>query len=135
MPADIFEETERRSDFINDASNMRPEMARIFVAELSSCDAEGLAGIASMDDIHRFAPRFAVEGLNIVPDRSLTQSLICHPRHERGRSIGVPLDVTNSSISGDGDVESEVKTAGTSAERKSAQASPTIGCVSASGGR
>jgi hypothetical protein len=135
MSTDIFEETKRRSDFVNDASNVRPEMAWVFVAKLPSRDAKRLARITAMDDIHCATPFFAVESANVVPNRSLTQSLVCHPRHESGRSVGVPLDVTHSSIAGDSDVNAEVEATDTCAEGESEQASPAVGCINASGGR
>jgi hypothetical protein len=135
MPADIFEEAKRRLDLAHDASDVWPEMPRVFVAELFSGDAEGLAGIAAMDDIHDATPRFAVEGANIVPDRRLIQGFIFHPRHESGRGVCFPFDITNSSISGDGDVEAEVETTGSSTKRESAQASTATVCVNASSGR
>lgn len=88
-----------------------------------------------MDDIHEAAPRSAVEGGNVVPDRRAIQGRVFHPCHERGRCVGFPLDVTHSSISWGGDMESEVKTSGSGAEGQPEQASPAVVCVIASGGR
>ena len=135
MPADVFEEADGRFDFADDAGDVRPEVTRVFVAELFSGDTERLAWIAAMDDIHNAAPRFAVEGFNIVPERRTIQGRVFHPCHESGRCIGVPLDVTNSSIAGDGDVDAEIEAADARAERYPAQAPPTAVCVNASGGR
>jgi hypothetical protein len=135
MPADIFEEAKRRFDLADNTGNVWPEMSRVFVAEFFSGNAEGLAGIAAMNDIHRAAPRLAVEGANVVPDRRLIQGFIFHPRHESGRGVCFPFDITNSSISGDSDVEAEVETTGSGAEGDSAQASPATVCVNATGGR
>jgi hypothetical protein len=129
MPSDIFKETEGWLYFSDDAGNVRPEVPWVFVAELSSGNGERLARIAAMDDIHQAAPRSAVEGGNVVPDRRAIQSLVFHPRHERGRSVGFPLDVTHSSISGDGEMEAEVEPSGSGAEGKSGA------CEIASGGR
>lgn len=135
MPADVFKEAEARLDLAHDPCDVRPEVARVFVAELASGDAERLARIAAMDDIHQAAPRSAVESGNVVPDRRAIQPLVLHPRHERGRRIGFPLDVTHSSISSVGDVEAEVETSGSGAEGQSEQASPAVARVIASGGR
>lgn len=41
-------------------------------------------------------PRLAVEGGNVVPDRSRLQGLVLHPRHEEGRCEGFPLNMTNN---------------------------------------
>ena len=96
---------------------MRPEVARIVGAPAPSGDAEWLARIARTDEIHRAAPRAAVEAGKIVPDRRLIQGLVFHPRHEDGRGEGVPLDVTHSTVSGFGQRKSEVEAAGAGAER------------------
>lgn len=135
MSADVFEEADWRFNLAHDAGDVRPEVAMVFVAELLSGNAERLARVAAMDDIHHAAPRAAVEVGNVVPDRRAIQGLVFHPRHERGRSVGVPLDVTHSSISGVGDMEAEVEPTGSGAEGKSEQASPALACVNASGGR
>jgi len=77
---------------------------------------------------HRAAPRAAVEGGNIVPDRSLIQGRICHPRHESGCGVGFPFDMAHSTISGDGDDEPKVEPARAGAEGEAEEA-----CVSGSG--
>jgi hypothetical protein len=116
MSADIFEEAKRRFDFTDDPGDVGPEMSWVFIAEFSSGDAKRLAWITAMNDIHEAAPRFAVETGKVVPDRRLIQGLVFHPRHESGCGVGVPLDITNSSISGHGDVESEIEASGASTE-------------------
>jgi hypothetical protein len=128
MMGDILEEDEGRLDLPDDPGDMRPEMARIVRATASSRDRERLARIARSDDVHRTAPRAAVEGSNIVPDNSLIHGRVFHPRHEDGRGVGVPLDMTHSAISGACEVQPEVEPAGAGAEREAEQA-----CVSGSG--
>jgi hypothetical protein len=110
-------------------------MAWVFVAELSSGNGKGLARVAAMQDIHQAAPRSAVEGSNVVPDRSAIQGRIFHPRHERGRSVGFPFDVSHSPISWDGNMDSEVEAASSCAEGNSGHASPCRACLIASGGK
>ena len=95
-------------------------------------DREWLARIAPSEDIHRSTPRAAVEGGNIVPDRCFIQGRVFHPRHEDGRSIGFPLDVTHSSIPGVCDCKPEVDPAGTGAERQAEE--QVCGSGSVSGG-
>ena len=75
-----------------------------------------LAGVPASEDIHCSTPRAAIEGSNIVPQRCFIQGLVFHPRHEGGRSICFPLDVTNSAIPGTGDGEPEVDPSGSGAE-------------------
>ncbi len=134
MMGDILEKDEGRLDLADDAGDMRPEMAWILGTEPSTRDRERLARIARSDDIHRAAPRAAVEGSNIVPDNRLIQGRIFHPRHESGCGEGFPFDMAQSTISGDGDGEPEVKSACAGAKGQTEEA-----CVSgpgtASGGR
>jgi hypothetical protein len=128
MMGDIFKEDERRFNLGDDAGDMRPEMAWILAAEPSACDGEWLARIARSDDIHRAAPRAAVEGSNVVPDNSLIQGRVFHPRHESGCGEGFSFDMAHSTISRKGDGESEVETARAGAEGKAEE-----GCISGPG--
>ena len=116
MMGDIFKEDEGRFDFADDAGDMRPEVAWVVRAPAFARDGERLARISRSDDVHRAAPRAAIEGSNVVPDNSLIQGRIFHPRHEDGRGVGVPFDMAHSTISGDGDGEPEVEPAIAGAE-------------------
>ena len=111
MMGDILEEDEGRFDLADDAGDMGPEVARVVRAPALARDRERLARIARSDDIHRAAPRAAVEGGNVVPDNSLIQGRIFHPRHESGCGVGFPFDMAHSTISGDGDGEPEIEPA------------------------
>ena len=111
MMGDIFEEDEGWLNFGDDAGDMGPEVARVVSAPAFACNRERLARIARSDDVHRAAPRAAVEGSNVVPDNSLIQGRVFHPRHESGCGEGFPFDMAHSTISGDGDGESEVEPA------------------------
>jgi hypothetical protein len=71
MMGDILEEDEGRFDLADDAGYMGPEVARVVRAPAFARDGERLARIARSDDVHRAAPRAAVEGGNVVPDNSL----------------------------------------------------------------
>ena len=134
MMGDILEEHEGRFDLADDAGDMRPEMAWILAAEPSACDGEWLARIARSDDVHRAAPRAAVEGSNVVPDNSLIHGRVFHPRHESGCGEGFPFDMAHSTISGDGDGEPEVEPACAGTEGEAEEAC-ICGSGSASGGR
>jgi hypothetical protein len=118
MMGDIFEEDEGWHALNDDPGDMRPEVARILGAEPFACDGERLARISRSDDVHRAAPRAAIEGSNVVPDRRAIQGRVFHPRHESGCGEGFPLDMAHSSISGHGDGEPEVEPAGAGAERE-----------------
>lgn len=123
MMGDIFEEDEGRLDLSDDAGDVRPEVARVVRTPAFARDRERLARIARSDDIHRAAPRAAVEGGNVVPDRCRIQGRLFHPCHENGRGVGFPFDMAHSSISGDGDGEPEVEPACAGTEREAEQVS------------
>ncbi len=116
MMGDVLEEDERRFDLSDDAGNMGPEMSWIFCPETLARQRERLARISRREDVHRTAPRAAVESGNIVPDRRVIQGRIFHPRHEKGRGVGFPFDMAHSSISGQGKGEAEVNASGTGTE-------------------
>ncbi|PTN01249.1 hypothetical protein C8N32_11539 [Rhodovulum imhoffii] len=122
MMGDILEEHEGRIDLADDPGDMGPEVARVVRAPALASDGERLARIARSDDIHRAAPRAAVEGGNVVPDRRRIQGRVFHPRHEDGRGVGVPLDMTHSAISGEREVQPEVEATGAGAEREAEEA-------------
>ena len=134
MMGDILEEDEGWLDLADDPGDMRPEVARIVRASALARDRKWLARIARSDDVHRAAPRAAVEGGNVVPDRRAIQGRVFHPRHESGCGEGFPFDMAHSTISGDGDGEPEVEPA-----RAGAKGEAEETCVSspesASGGR
>jgi hypothetical protein len=136
MMGDILEEHEGRFDFADDVRDMRPEVARVVRTPALARDRERLARIARSDDVHRAAPRAAVEGGNVVPDNSLIQGRVFHPRHESGCGEGFPFNMAHSTISGDGDGDGEpqVETARAGAEGEAEEACVS-GSGSASGGR
>jgi hypothetical protein len=133
MMGDILEEDEGRLDLSDDAGDMGPEVARVFSAKTLARDRERLARISRSDDVHRAAPRSAVKGSNVVPDNSLIQGRVFHPRHESGCGEGFPFDMAHSMIFGDGDGEPEVESACAGAQREAEQAC-VCGSGSASGG-
>ena len=132
MMGDILEEDEGRLHLVDNARDMRPEVTRVGRAEPPAGDRKRLARIARQQDVHRAAPRAAVEGSNVVPYNRLIQGRVFHPRHEHGRGVGLPLDVTQSAISGTGEHDPEIEAAGAGAEREPEQA--TSAARSASGG-
>jgi hypothetical protein len=134
MMGDVLEEHEGRLDLADDAGDMGPKVAQVVRAPTLARDGERLARIARSDDVHRAAPRSAVEGGNVVPDRRAIQGRVFHPRHEDGRGVGVPLDMTHSAISGEREVQPEVESAGARAEREAEEAR-VVGSGRHAGGR
>lgn len=121
VAADVLEEDPLGTHLDDDAPDVRPQMALVLGAEALARRAERLARVARSDDIHAAAPLSASEGLEIVPYRRTIQGRILHPRHESGRSVGFPFDVTHSAVSGLGDVEAELESSGTGAQRQSVE--------------
>jgi len=127
MPADVLEEHAPRADLDDDAPDVRPEVALVLRAEALPGGAEGLARVARSEEIHDATPLSAAEGLEIVPDRCAIQGLVRHPGHESGCSVGFPLDVTHSAISGLGDVHAKLEPSGAGAERDAVECAPASG--------
>lgn len=121
MAGDILEEAPLGRGFADDAGDLGPEVSGIILAPPVPRQAERLAGITGSDDMNAAAPRSAVEGSQIVPDRSRSQGRVRHPRHESSRGETVSLDMTYSAISGLGDVKAEVETADTGAKADAAK--------------
>lgn len=93
---DVFKEHEAGLNARKLSTHGRPKVARIAVRTASAARRERLARVARTAEIHASAPRAAVEGAKIVPNRSRTQRRRSHPRHEAGRRFGIALDVTHN---------------------------------------
>lgn len=95
VPADVFEEDEGGLALADDASHLGPEVSLVLFRSSLAGGAERLARVARSDEIHDTTPRSAVEGSEIVGDRSAIHVRVFHPCHEDARREGVALDVTN----------------------------------------
>ena len=113
---DVLAEEEPRVRFPDDAPDVRPEVARIADPATLAGDGEGLAWVSRSDEIHRSTPRATIEGGDVVPDRSLIQGRVCHPRHKNGRAVGLPLNSTHKAMVGSGEADAEVESADACAE-------------------
>jgi hypothetical protein len=111
VPFHVFDCDEARSDLFNNPSAMRPKVSWIVCSTTASGVTERLARIARCDAIHDSAPRSAVEGCDIVPNRSRIQGLLFHLCHDSGRGVAFPLDVTNGSVVVAEKVEGELEPA------------------------
>lgn len=116
VPFDVFEEAPFGIEIGDDPADMGPQVPGIVFPEALAGKGKRLAGISASEDMNLATPRAAVEGGNIVPDRRFIQSLVLHPCHDSGRNEGFPLDVTNSSVSGLGDMQAEFEASDASAE-------------------
>lgn len=121
MAGDVLEEAPFGADLADDPRDLGPEVTRVVLALPAAGQAEGLAGVTGSDDMNAAAPRSAVEGSEIVPYRSRSQGRVCHPRHESGRGETVSLDMTHSSVSGLGEVQTEVEASDAGAKTDAAK--------------
>ena len=71
----------------------------------------GLAGEARREDLYEAAPRAAVEGAKVIPDRRLIQGAVCHARRKDAGRIGFPFDVTDGAVRGLSEAEAEFEAA------------------------
>lgn len=94
---DVLQQDELGSHVSDDGCDGRPEPAVIVSPSLLPGRAERLAGEPGSDEIHSATPRLAVEGGEVIPDRSVIQARLPHPFHEDGRCVGVPLNVSHGS--------------------------------------
>lgn len=115
---DILGKDDARGNLTDDPLDLRPKVPRVVTAAPLSSEAERLAGITGSEDMNAAAPWATIKGYEVAPDRSLCQGRVSHPRHESGRSMGFPLDMTHSAISGLGDVDTKVEAAIAGAERE-----------------
>lgn len=111
VPFDVLGEHCPGPNFTDDPLDLGPKVARIALSLPRPGQAEGLARISGSEDMNAAAPRSAVEGSQVTPDRSLIQGRVRHPGHESGRGMGFALDETNSAMSGFGDGQAKVEPA------------------------
>lgn len=91
-------------------------MPLVVKTTLLSGTGERLAWQTGSDEIHSATPRATVEGGEVRPDRSLIQGLVCHPRHESGRCVAVPLNVSHGSGVNAGESQAELEASVSGAE-------------------
>lgn len=116
MTWDIFEEAPFRGNFLDDAGDLGPEVARVVLPAPLAAQGEGLARITGRDEMNLSAPRSAVKGSQIVPDKSRIQGRVRHPRHESGRGETVAFDITQGAISGFCEMQAKIEASDTGAK-------------------
>lgn len=104
---DVLQEDERGSNLAKDPFDVVPDPSLVVFSEAFPGDGEGLAWEARRDEIHSVTKRSAVEGREVVPDRSRIQGLFFHPGHEDGRRVCFPLDVCQNPVGGEDESDSE----------------------------
>lgn len=111
MSFDVLDEDPTGLDLPDDPGDLRPQVAGIVGPSPISGGRERLAGIAGKEDMNAATPRAAVEGSQVIPDRSLRKRSVFHPRGKRRGGVEVVLDVADRSIVWLGDMEPKVETA------------------------
>ena len=115
---DILKEAGKGADLGNDPGDRRPEVPLVFGSPPLPGDAEGLAGVAANDEIHRAAPREAVEGAHICPHRRVIQRFVLYARQKDADAVGFPLNVTYCASSGKRQSDAEIESPDPAAERQ-----------------
>lgn len=113
---DIFGEQPPRFDFLRDAPDLGPEPALVVDAAPLSGKAGPLARESRNDEIHETAERSAIEGSQIVPDRTWIQGILGHSTCEDGSSVGLPLNSTHKANSWTSETGGELEAAVPGAE-------------------
>jgi hypothetical protein len=119
MVPDVLEEEDPGPALGDDPPDMGPQVAGVVLSPPASGDGERLARIPRKEVIHDSAPRAAVEGCKVTPDRRLSQAAFSHARdQDPGSECFVFHEAYCSSLS-HGEVESKIKASDASAKRKS----------------
>lgn len=127
MARHVFKEAPFRPGFGHDAGDVRPEVPGIARSLAQAREGEGLTGITGRDEMYAPAPRSAIEGSQIVPDRSRSQGRVRHPRHESGRGETVSLDIAHGAISGFRQLQAEIQSSDTGAKADAANVFMSFG--------
>ena len=114
---DVLQQDPSGSHVSDDATDRWPEPTVVVHTKALARRRERLAREAGSDEIHSAAPRLAVEGPDVRPDRSVIQARLRHPLHENGCCIAIAFDVTHGSAPCQGSEGSlEPSVAGTQVE-------------------
>jgi hypothetical protein len=68
-----------------------------------------LARESGRDDIHSSTPWAAIEGSNVIPDRSVIQEAVSNTGRQNCDAISFPLRITDAAIISNGKSEAEFK--------------------------
>lgn len=106
---DVLQEHVSGFHVADDPCDVGPEPTVVVSAQPLPRCGERLAGEACSDDVHSATPWASVEGAEVRPDRRSIQARLVHPRHESGRCVGVPLNVSHGAgDAAEGELEASV---------------------------
>tara|TARA_Y100001963_G_scaffold67207_1_gene93669 strand:- start:468 stop:773 length:306 start_codon:yes stop_codon:yes gene_type:complete len=95
MTADILKEAPNRSNCFDSCFNPVPEISGVGFAQFRPDLAEGLAWVATHDSFHLSTPCCEIEGLNVRPDRSISQRSLRNIADQRRGGGDFSLNVTD----------------------------------------
>jgi hypothetical protein len=115
MSFDILEEAELGSENPNSVCDKWPEVSWVVSSESFTGCAEGLAGVASSEDVHAVSKRCPREGLKIRPNRCWVHESRFHFADQVRNSEGLDLTKSDAAQSWDDSLKSKLKAAVSSA--------------------
>lgn len=92
----VFEEAKRRFNLANDSRDVGPQPSFVLLSIASTGNTPRLTREARNDAINKPAPRPAVEGREIVPNRRVVQDSRLHKRRQLRGASGFPLHVNDN---------------------------------------
>jgi hypothetical protein len=95
---DVLQENVLGSHLANDARDLGPEPSAVFGPLSLAGGAPRLAREARRDDMNDSAPRLAVKGGKVIPDRRFIQDAFFHARDKYRCRMTFPLNVTHTSV-------------------------------------
>lgn len=116
MPGDVFEEDPFRAAFSDDAGDLGPEVAGITLALALSRSGKRLAWVSGKHGVTDAAPRSAVEGSHVVPDRGRGEVSGKLRGDEASPGVFLPLDKAAGVKSGLCEHEAQIQASASCAE-------------------
>jgi hypothetical protein len=116
MRVHVFEEDLLGLAFADDARDVRPEVARIFVGELLARTTERLARIARAEDVRLSAIGRPVEGFKVAPNVGSSQGAVLKTRNQLADNRDFPFHVHERANCSESERKSEVDASVSGAE-------------------
>jgi hypothetical protein len=116
MSFDVLKEAAAGSEKLNTICNKRPKMPRVLLAFALPCCTEGLAWVATSEDVHSVAKRCPREGLKIRPDRCWVHESRFHFADQIRNGEGFDLTKSDRAHISDCSVQSKLNAAVSSAQ-------------------
>jgi len=118
MSFDVLKEAAPWSEKSNAVCDVRPEVPRVVLASALAGCAEGLAWVATSEDVHSVAKRCPREGLKIRPDRCWVHESRFHFADQIRNCEGFDLTKSDCAQIWDCSLESKLNASVSSAEAK-----------------